>query len=102
MIAIIFTSIRSTADEDGYRAMSARMDALAREQDGFVSIVSVRDPGTREGISVSYWRDEASALAWKQVAEHLQAQALGRERWYIEYATTVAEVTRSYRHPPVS
>jgi len=101
MIAVIFTSTRSSADEDGYRAMSERMDVLAREQDGFVSIVSVRDPATREGISVSYWRDEASALAWKQVAEHLQAQELGRDRWYVEYATTVAEVTRSYRHPRV-
>ena len=99
MIAVIFTSTRSEEDETGYCAMSERMDALAREQDGYVSLVSVRDPQTREGISVSYWRDEASALAWKDVAEHLQAQRLGRERWYVEYATTVAEVTRTYRHP---
>lgn len=100
MIAVIFTSIRSREDEAGYVAMAERMDALAREQDGYVSLMSVRDPQTREGISVSYWRDEASALAWKQVAEHLQAQQLGRDRWYTEYSTTVAEVTRTYRHPP--
>lgn len=99
MIAVIFTSTRSDEDEAGYRAMSARMDDLAREQVGFVSLVSVRDPGTREGISVSYWQDEASALAWRQVAEHLQAQRRGRDRWYTEYAITVAEVIRSSQHP---
>jgi heme-degrading monooxygenase HmoA len=99
VIAVIFTSTRSAVDEAGYRAMAERMDALAREQDGFVSLVSVRDPQTRAGITVSYWRDESSAQAWKQVAEHLQAQQEGRDRWYTEYSTTVAEVTRSYRHP---
>ena len=101
MIAVIFTSTRSDSDEAGYEAMAERMDALARKQPGFVSVDSVRDPATREGITVSYWDDEASALAWKQVAEHLQAQEMGRERWYVEYETTVAEVTRSYRHPRV-
>lgn len=101
MIAVIFTSTRSDSDEAGYAVMAERMDALARQQPGFVSVASVRDPVTREGITVSYWDDEASALAWKQVAEHLRAQGLGRERWYVEYSTTVAEVTRSYRHPSV-
>jgi hypothetical protein len=35
-------------------------------------------------------------VAWKQVAGHLGAQRLGRERWYREYTTRVATVTRSY------
>lgn len=99
MIAVIFASTRTSADDAGYAAMAEEMDDLARVQEGFVSVDSVRDPTTRRGITVSYWRDEACAAAWKSVAEHRVAQRLGREHWYAEYSVTVAEVTRSYRHP---
>jgi heme-degrading monooxygenase HmoA len=48
------------------------------------------------GITVSYWRDDDCARAWKQVARHLEAQRLGRERWYGQYRVVVAEVIREY------
>lgn len=99
MIAVIFTSTRTADDDAGYAAMADEMDAMARVQEGFVSVDSVRDPQTRRGITVSYWRDEACASDWKAVAEHLVAQRTGRELWYDEYSVTVAEVTRTYRHP---
>jgi heme-degrading monooxygenase HmoA len=38
-------------------------------------------------------------VGWKQVAEHLEAQRLGRERWYESYDVVVATVDRSYRFP---
>ena len=99
VIAVIFTSTRTSDDDAGYAAMADEMDVMARAQEGFVSVDSVRDPQTRRGITVSYWRDESCAAAWKAVAEHLVAQRMGRERWDSEYSVTVAEVTRSYRHP---
>jgi hypothetical protein len=34
--------------------------------------------------------------AWKQVHEHLFAQACGRTTWYADYRVQVATVTRSY------
>ncbi len=85
--------------------MAARMEELAAQQPGYLGIDSVRDPETRFGITVSYWRDEASARAWKQVAEHLEAQRLGRTRWYESYTIRVATVEREYagpdpHHPP--
>jgi heme-degrading monooxygenase HmoA len=40
--------------------------------------------------------DEASAAAWKQVAEHLVAQERGRSTWYADYRVRVATVTREY------
>jgi heme-degrading monooxygenase HmoA len=99
-VAVIFTSIRATNadepyDEAGYAATADRMDELAREQDGYLGIESARSSGGL-GITVSYWRDEASARAWKGVAEHLAAQRLGRERWYASYRTRVAQVGREY------
>ena len=48
------------------------------------------------GITVSYWRTEADAAAWKQVAEHLGAQRLGQEQWYRSYRVRVAVVQRDY------
>jgi heme-degrading monooxygenase HmoA len=98
-VAVIFTSVRADADGAGYAVMAERMEELAAQQDGFVSIDSARDPESGVGITVSYWRDDASAVAWKQVAEHLEAQRIGRERWYESYAVVVATVDRSYRFP---
>lgn len=101
-VAVIFHSVRradadgyaAMADADGYAAMAARMDALAAEQPGYLGVRSVRD-GV-EGITVSYWRDDASSRSWKQVVEHLEAQRRGRDEWYSEYVVVVAEVIRAY------
>lgn len=94
-VAVIFLSQRNGVDETGYAGAAAAMDALAREQPGYLGISSVR--GTDgEGITISYWTDEAAALAWRQQAEHAAIRQLGRERWYDRYAVIVSEVTRAY------
>ena len=92
--AVIFTSLRTEGDH-GYDAMAERMFELAAEQPGFLGVESAREG---LGITVSYWVDDASAAAWKQVAEHLVAQEQGISTWYAEYAVRVATVTRDYGH----
>jgi heme-degrading monooxygenase HmoA len=91
--AVIFTSKR-TAGDHGYSAMAERMEALAREQPGFLGIESARDADL--GITVGYFKDEASIRAWKQNVEHAEAQRLGREQWYAAYDVRVAKVERAY------
>ncbi len=98
-VAVIFTSTRAEGDDEAYAEAAARMVELAEQQPGFVGLESVRDPATRRGITVSYWADEASARAWRGIAEHVAAQEAGRERWYSTYEVVVADITRSYRHP---
>jgi len=98
-VVVIFTSLLTRGHDAEYESMAQQMEELARKQDGFISVDSVRDAHTRQGITVSHWRDEASAGAWKQVSEHLVAQQLGRERWYESYEVVVAAVTRSYGSP---
>jgi len=90
--AVIFTSVR-TAEEDGYGAASERMMELAAEQPGFLGMDSVRDG---LGITISYWRDEASIAAWRRDADHRQAQQGGRDRWYAGFSVRVAKVERAY------
>ena len=96
-VAVIFTS-RLAPDNSGYVEMAAEMDALAREQPGYLGIDSVRSADGL-GITVSYWRDEESVRAWKEIARHRTAQAAGRTRWYGHYEVRVARVERAYSGP---
>jgi heme-degrading monooxygenase HmoA len=95
-VAVIFSSLRTADDDAGYGQMADRMDQLAAQQPGYVGIESARDP-EGFGLTVSYWADEVSAQNWKQVAEHLGAQQLGRDRWYQRYIVRIATVQRQYR-----
>lgn len=90
--AVIFTSVRTEGD-NGYVAMSEAMAELAAQQPGYLGMEAARDG---LGITVAYFRDEASARAWKNVAEHREAQRLGREKWYAGYRLRIATVTRTY------
>lgn len=91
--AVVFSSQR-TAGDLGYAAMAERMVELARQQPGFLGVESARD-AEGFGITVSYWRDEASIATWKAHAEHAVAQRLGRERWYGTFALRVCRVERA-------
>ena len=91
-VAVIFTSVRTPGD-NGYAAMAVEMERQAAEQPGYLGIEAAREG---LGITVSYWRDEAAARAWKTVAEHLSAQQRGRAEWYADYKVRIATVTRDY------
>jgi heme-degrading monooxygenase HmoA len=95
--AVIFTS-RRTAGDRGYGAMAGRMVALAAGQPGFLGVESARGADGL-GITVSYWRDEASIAAWKRHTEHQQAQRVGQQTWYADYHVRVARVERAYGGP---
>lgn len=73
--------------------MSERMLELVAKQPGFLGVESARDG---VGITVSYWRDLASIRQWKAQTEHLQAQALGHQKWYSAFKTRIAKVERDY------
>ena len=93
--AAIFCSQRTDEDEAGYQEMAVRMMELAKRQPGFLGADSARD-ASGFGITVSYWRDEASIKAWKVQGEHIEAQRLGREQWYVRFSLHIARVERGY------
>ncbi|MDX8340863.1 antibiotic biosynthesis monooxygenase [Draconibacterium sp. IB214405] len=88
--AVIFTTLRNDID-DGYGEMAKQMLELAKKQPGFLGEESVRE---ELGITVSYWESLEAIKNWKQNAEHLQAQQLGKARWYKKYKLRVARVER--------
>lgn len=95
-VSVIFISTRTDDHLDEYQEVATAMEAMARQQPGFLSMESVRDPKTGHGITVSRWADEQSALAWKHVTEHQRVQRAGRDRFYLDYQVIVAQELRAY------
>jgi len=93
--AVIFTSVRTPADPEGYEQMAERMVELAQEQPGFLGVESARGADGL-GITVSYWASEAAIRQWREHAEHLVAQQRGRSEWYAQYELRIARVERAY------
>lgn len=96
--AVIFTSHRTDADEEGYGTMADRMVELATQQPGYLGHESQRGPDGF-GITVSYWDSLEAIRNWKANEEHLGAQARGRSGWYSGYTTRICRVEREYSFP---
>lgn len=90
--AVIFTSTQTEAIE-GYSEMANQMEALAKEQDGFLGVESARNS---VGITVSYWESLEAIKQWKANTDHLFAQQKGREQWYNWYKVRICKVEREY------
>lgn len=93
--AVIFTSRRNDSDQVGYEAASGRMIDLAQRQPGFLGVESARGVDGL-GITVSYWRDEASIRGWRDHPEHRATRELGRTNWYEGFEVRIARVERAY------
>jgi heme-degrading monooxygenase HmoA len=92
--AVIFTSKR-TPGEGGYGEAADRMAELAAKQPGYLGVESARG-ADGVGITVSYWKDEASIKNWKLNLEHTAIRDKGRKQWYEAYELRVAKVERAY------
>jgi len=90
--AVIFTTQRTEGDH-GYSEMAEKMEALAAAQPGFLGFETARD---EIGISVSYWDSLEAITKWKNNTSHLEAQQLGREKWYQWYTLRICKVEREY------
>jgi len=90
--AVIFSSLRNAPDP-AYGKTAHEMEVLARLQPGYLGMESARE---RLGITVSYWKDLEAVRQWKQQVDHLQAQRMGRDRWYSSYRVRISKVERDY------
>ena len=90
--AVIFTSLK-TENTKGYSEMADQIEALAKKQDGYLSIESDRNS---VWITVSYWESIDAINQWKANTNHLFAQQKGKEQWYSWYNTKICKVEREY------
>ena len=100
MFLVVFRN-RKRADFDyaAYEADAARMQELAGAQPGYLSFKSyTAEDG--EVIALSEWADEASALAWRRVADHAEVQGSGRGAYYESYTLFACDNPRihEFRH----
>jgi len=94
-IAVIFAATRTEFDQDGYESAAHAMAVLAERQPGYRGIKSTRG-ADGFGITVSYWADDAAAIAWRDHPEHAAIREQGRAHWYSSYSLEVARVERAY------
>ncbi|MDC7217713.1 MAG: antibiotic biosynthesis monooxygenase [Spirochaetales bacterium] len=90
--AVIFTSLRSDGD-NGYNDMSDKIEALVKEQPGYLGMESAR---SETGITVCYWKDMESIIKWSKNSEHQEAKQQGKTIWYEAYKVRISKVEVEY------
>jgi heme-degrading monooxygenase HmoA len=69
------------------------MAQLASQQPGYLGMEHARD---KVGITISYWESLQAIADWKNQADHLLAQDLGKTSWYSQYKVRICKVEREY------
>ena len=93
MYAVIFKAKINVVD-DSYVKTAKRMRELAIKEYGCTDFIAVTENNVE--IAISYWNNQQDIQKWKQDAEHLAAQELGRASWYQSYKVEVTKVIREY------
>ena len=97
MIAVLFEATAIAERQERYLQLAAELKPLLADIDGFISIERYQSMGNQQNIlSLSWWRDEQSVLAWKKNLLHQAAQAEGRSAIFSFYRIRVASVIREY------
>lgn len=97
MIAVIFQVEPRDGRAQEYLDLAAGLRGELERIDGFISVErfeSVYTPG--KFVSLSFWRDEAAILRWREHLGHQQAQARGRGELFAGYHISVAQIVRDY------
>jgi len=95
MIVTVFRSRLMPGFKDEYVALVDRMQEIARSIPGYISHKGFwADDGER--VTIVEFEHKEGQTAWRMHPEHLEAQKLGRVKYYEMYDIIVAEV--DYHH----
>jgi heme-degrading monooxygenase HmoA len=96
MVVALFRSRLRPEHADEFQELAGKLMGLAESMPGFLSYkVFTSEDGER--ASVIEFDSEAHLRAWREHPEHLEAQRIGRERFYAEYCLQVGEPARESR-----
>lgn len=97
MFAVIFEVKPTEAGKEKYLESAAELRKFLENRSGFISIERFQSL-IEEGkiLSLSFWEDEASIKAWRNVMEHRTAQKNGKDSLFESYRIRVAQVARDY------
>jgi heme-degrading monooxygenase HmoA len=94
MFVVIFRAHIQELDEQ-YAVSAARMRELALTEFGCLAFHALSEE--QEEIALSYWPDEQSIQRWRRHPEHIEAQRMGKQKWYQSYSVEVAKIERAYQ-----
>jgi heme-degrading monooxygenase HmoA len=97
MIAVIFEVWPKDGRREAYLDIAATLKPLLEQIDGFISVErfeSLTQPG--KILSLSFFRDEAAVMAWRNTEKHRLAQQAGRGGLFTDYRLRIASVMRDY------
>ena len=95
MVTVVFRTRLKPGVEAEIEAVGARMYELASSMPGFVSYREYQ-AADGESVSIVEFESHETLAAWREQAEHRQAQAAGRERFFAEYRVTICDAVRDY------
>ena len=97
MITVIFEVQTKPGQQAQYLRIAAELKEQLSKIDGFISIERFQSLSTPDKLlSLSFWRDEAAVIAWRNLEMHRAAQAQGRASIFQDYRIRVASVMRDY------
>jgi len=98
MVIVVFEFEPMPKYVDRYFELAGALRSEVEQIDGFISVErfeSVNQSG--RFVSVSTWRDLDAVKAWREFAEHRQAQDESKDRgMFRDYRIRVASVVRDY------
>jgi len=97
MYAVIFEVKPTEAGKADYLKFAANLRKFLENRPGFISIERFQSlVEENKVLSLSFWEDEASIEAWRNVADHRAAQKRGKGALFESYRIRVARVVRDY------
>jgi heme-degrading monooxygenase HmoA len=95
MVIVVFRSRTAPGYDAELARLGTRMYELAATMPGFLSY---REYQSADGESVALveFDSHENLATWRNHPEHVQAQKLGRERYFTEYEITVCNSVRRY------
>ncbi|HKN02682.1 MAG TPA: antibiotic biosynthesis monooxygenase [Buttiauxella sp.] len=97
MIAVLFEADAIPEQQERYFQLAAELRPLLDEVEGFISIERFQSLSTQGKIlSLSWWENEESVLAWKRNLKHQAAQSEGQKTIFSFYRIRVVQVLRDY------
>ena len=100
MMVTVFRSRLRPEVRDEYLALVERMTELASSMPGYISH---KDFSARDGerVTIVEFEHEEGLRAWRTNPEHLAAQKLARQKYYVEYHIQVCTLARESKFKAV-
>ncbi len=97
MIAVIFELEPKPGATQQYLDIAADLKPLLEKIEGFISVERFESL-TNKGkyVSLSFFENEDALVQWRNLTEHRDAQAAGRNSLFKDYRLRVCQVLRDY------